>query len=267
MKRFISSTYKLSVLLLFTPVVANSQVYQVPSPAAPQLALDLVVNGTHRVFFWNWWGSQGLEHVYIDASAQTIRQVGAQSVSLAGSHAVTEHYEVQLPPVFPNPPQTRVLADLTVSLSMGIPELLLTFDTGNQPITWTGSYTFDHTSLIPFDVNVPVIGEYSLVAEEETYTGSFSYTVHFSGIANAHNSLSTVNYPESISLGGGGGMEPGILFSGTLATVVDIVAANGSRLEVQAGSGYLGIPEPTSGSLLTLGVLGALSFIRRRPRC
>src|ERR1039457_2260942 len=112
----------------------------------------------------------------------------------------------QIPGTFPNPPITSVTGNVTVALAptgSGI-----SFDTGPQAVTYDasiGAYTFNG-NVYRFN---NLAGSYTLVTGGQTYTGSFTYQLSIVGGAiGAFTSVSTVGYPNSLSLSGLGGYAP-----------------------------------------------------------
>lgn len=142
------------------------------------------------------------ETVYLDAVAQTIRQVG--TVSYFPSIPYITFQETQSVSVFPNPP-VNVKGTVTVQLALN--GGVLSFDTGPQPVTWNAAsqtYTFNGNI-----GDLPAYGSWSLITGGATNAGSFTYSMYPDlGGAFTFSSVSLVNYPASLQLSGlgtGGG--------------------------------------------------------------
>jgi PEP-CTERM motif len=267
----------LSLLGLALPMTGESQVYTLSTPISGGMSLSMSDAGYS--------GSIGLtfntltETIYLDPVAQTIRQVGFVSVSPSAPNIVFNESR-QVPGQFPNPPQQ---VSATVTVNLGLTGGGLSFDTGARPVTWNNTvqaYTVDSTI-----GNIPVSGSYSLLTGGQTYTGSFNYYLYnYLGWAGTYSQLSTIQYPNSISLSSmviSGGMFCEAVSS---SDVADVTAANGLDMQLSPGSymwglvyaesfgwssdpvtATLAVPEPSLFPILGLGLCGMI-FLRRRQR-
>jgi hypothetical protein len=241
-------------------MVGNAQVYTI-STNWPAAALYLTVgDGSHSANIG--FHIAVTETAYVDAVAQTVRQVGSFSV-VGGTNSTKFSETVTLPPVFPNPPKT-VSGDLTLSLSVDSGGLSVPFDTGPQSVHWdalSGAYTLDGGA-VSVNESVPINGSYSFMTGGQTYNGLFSYSLPLSGTINCFARMSTANYPASIYLYECAGRVPG----GVQDMVAEIITANGFDIMLQAGTGELVIPEPSAWKLGTVGAIILCAFGRKDLR-
>ena len=173
------------------PQTGLSQVYTLPQRVVPFSGLALAIaDGGFYAAKIGWQGVTFTDTAYLDATALTVRQVGAFSLATTDQQSVTFHEIL---------PST---GDLTVGLSIAGGSVSIPFDTGPRGTTWNpehGAFVFG--SNLNLDVDIPVSGTYSLVTPGQTYTGSFNYSVHLSGELWLPNLLYTTDYPASIELG------------------------------------------------------------------
>ena len=144
------------------------------------------------------------ETVYLDAIAQTIRQVGTVSYIPSAPNATIQ--ETQSVSVFPNPP---VAVAGSVAVNLALSGGAVSFDTGPQPVTWDAAsqaYSFNG-NLLSFG---PAAVSWSLTTGGQIFTGAFSYSLQWNApdgfSATTFNLVSLVNYPSSLQLSGLGGL-------------------------------------------------------------
>jgi hypothetical protein len=155
--------------LLFAVLPSRSQEYSIATPVNARLQLAVMDyafqdGGSPSVGASTFIQVSALTGtLYYDAAAQTIQQVG--SISLDGPANVSlsfdEHVHIN------GEPQSA-----TVTLDFSLPTTL-SFDTGVQPLNGSGN-SFYFTAPA-----VPIYGTYSILAGEETLSGTFSYDLLF----------------------------------------------------------------------------------------
>ncbi len=228
----IAYTASLIIVGLGLAMDGRSQIYQFSTPISGGMGLTIAdangpsgSSGSISLTFTNL-----IETVYLDPVAETIRQVGTVSYTRSAPNISIQ--ETQSVSQFPNPP---VNVSGTVTVTIDLSGGKLSFDTGVQPVTWSGTaqgYTF--SSRIG---NIPVTGSYSLVTGGQTYTGTFNYYLYNAlGGADAYGWLSTAGYPASISLNGMG-TDGGMFCLGiSQRPLTDVVATNGFTMELAGGT-------------------------------
>jgi hypothetical protein len=176
------------------------------------------------------------ETIYLDPDAQTIRQVGVIEGTPTASEIVINEIQ-QVPQQFPKPP-TNVTGSVTVTLKPGGGGLY--FDTGPRALTWSaasGGYTCDG-HLRTLENNT---GSYSLTTDGQTYSNNFAYNLYEWVLneaiyASTFNTVSTMNYPNSLVLSGlGHGFWSTMVFPASPNVVADIMATNGFHLRLSVG--------------------------------
>jgi PEP-CTERM motif len=157
------------------------------------------------------------EHLYLDPVLHTARQVGTVSViPSAPSILFHETQQVNGQPV---------AGDVTVYQQLVGGSLFI--DTGPLPYSWNDSlHAFRVGQSNPGDGRQPadigriqVEGSYSLATGEQTYTGTFAYSLYSMGIPAETFSLFSTDSGPSLSVdglasGGGGGIS---VYRGTLS--------------------------------------------------
>jgi len=136
------------------------------------------------------------ETVYLDAQAQTIRQVGTVLYTCSATNIMSQ--ETQSVSVFPHPP---VNVSGTVTANLALNGGSLSFDTGPKPVTWSAAlqaYSFDGNI-----GNISADCSWTLTTGGQRFTGSFTYSMYPDlGAANTFSYVSMVNYPSSLGLSG-----------------------------------------------------------------
>lgn len=234
---------QLSLLIvgLGLPMSGDSQIYTLSAPIGGSVSMgatDLLgppgsaSGGTNLPF--------GMlnETIYVDLTAQTVRQVGQFSIS-PGNATFVIHETNQIPQPFPNPP-LLVPGNVTVSLSFS--GTTVSFDTGPRSVSYnssTGNFIFDGV------INPPptsYTGSYSLFTGGQTLTGPFSYSLSLKDPdypVCMFTSLSGTGYPASVQLAGfaSAGLYPGnALYTSTPNVVADVTATNAFHLQLKPGA-------------------------------
>lgn len=273
----------LSLAIFAIPLTGHCQTYTLSTPISGSMTMGMQdatgPAGSYGNINLNF--TKLTETIYLDPVAQTIRQIGMISYIPTASNISFQETQ-QVPGIFPNPP-TNAVGNVTVTLAPA--GGVLQFDTGAQPVTWSGpvgGYTFDGSMRNLGTVN----GSYSLRTGGQTYSGDFSYQLPVYSIAGLTFSvLSTTGYPNSLALSGLG-TQWGFTanYVPTPGTVVDMTANNGFHMMLDVGApNYLApgdeelfnwsspgtitatlVPEPTSLSLAALGALTLLGGCRLR---
>jgi hypothetical protein len=229
-----------SLLCFAIPVAGHCQIYTLSTPISGYMTMSVQdlngPSGSSGGFQLNF--NSLSETIYLDPVGETLRQVG--TISFTPSATNLQFQETQtVPGQFPNPP-TNVSGTLTVNLAPSGGNVL-SFDTGPQAVTWNPSisaYTVDATL---WAQGLPMSGSYSLVTGGQTFTGSFSYTLHWWSngqsvfFAYTFTTFSVTNYPSSIQLSGLGDPPyyPAIFSSPGI--VADVKAANGFEMKLSPG--------------------------------
>ena len=219
------------------PAPVHCQEYYISAPITGWTELGITDYGSSSA------GPSGLiqltfgtltEHLYLDPVLHTVRQVGTVSV-IPSAPSILFHETQQVN-------GQLVAGDITVYQQLVGGSLSI--DTGALPYSWNDSlHAFrvgqSNTggSRQPADIGrIQVEGSYSLATGEQTYTGSFAYSLYSMGIPAETFSLFSTNSGSSLSVdglasGGGGGISG---YSGTLSGA-SVTAANGFRMALGAG--------------------------------
>ena len=144
------------------PLLGRCQVYSFSALGTAQCQLAVMDWSDYSAGAASWISVNTLnETVYYDPIAQTVRQVG--SVSLNAPTDVTLSFnDVQ---VVGGNPQTA-----TVAVDFSLPSIL-SFDSGVEPLN-DGNAQFTPPSIL-------LTGNYSILANNQTLTGSFGYSLDF----------------------------------------------------------------------------------------
>lgn len=151
-----------SAVLCMSPSPAHGQAYFFSAPPAAQVQLAVMDWSDLNAGSSRWIGVNGLaDTVYYDPVGQTVRQVG--TVSLDTPNDVTLSF---------NDAQTidGILQTATVTVDFAVPSVL-SFDSGTVTLDG-GDAQFNPPS-------IPITGSYTILAGDQTLTGSFGYSLGF----------------------------------------------------------------------------------------
>ena len=231
--RFTKIAYTVSLLIvgLGIPMSGNCQVYTLSTPITGYMTMSAQdlngPSGSYGSFTFTL--TNLAETVYLDPVAQTIRQVGVISGTPTATHISIQETQ-SIPGQFPNPP-TNVSGTLTVTLAPASGSL--SFDTGLCPLTWTpASSAYTCNGFLPSFTNFE--GSCSLVTGGQTYSNSFTYELANRGVL-IFNTVSTTNYPNSLSLGGLRVSPNPTYLTSWPSVVTTVTAANGFQAALSVG--------------------------------
>jgi len=246
---------------------ARSQIYFASTPVNGyvQLAVEDAAGSTSAYGSGNAGFGILNDTVYLDLTADTIREVGSVSLGGSGSFTFDDGRIV-------HGSGGLQFVDANVTVTLNVPSAL-SFDTGFQPLLWVPAIqSYEFTASLG---SLPVTGNYSVVTGGQTYTGPLSYNL-FTGMLLLFQQVSTSGYPAFVTLTGleGGELQqPG-------PQLVYFTALNGLDIELQAGEqdGTYSygwnlnptqvmadlIPEPSTFLLLGFGAMTLCAFLKRQ---